>query len=115
MAMLKHDTLQRLFTTSNDLADRIVSAAPVAPAEVAAVNELMKRRDQVNGLINSIIGDAFIAVASTPELKQAFSDLEAAVKDLTAWQKALDGINQAVALADQVIAVALQIIELAAV
>ena len=113
--MLKHDILQQLFATSNDLADRVVSAAPVAPAEVAAVNELMKRRDQVNGLISSVIADEFLAVASTPELKQAFSDLDAAVKGLTAWQKALDGINQAVALADQVITVALKVIELAAI
>jgi hypothetical protein len=113
--MLKHDVLQQLFTTSNDLADRIVSAAPATPAEVAEVNELMKRRDQVNGLVSSIIADEFVAVASTPELKQSLSELGSAVNQLIAWQNKLDGINQAVALADQVITVVLKIIELAAV
>jgi hypothetical protein len=113
--MFKHDVLQQLFSASNDLADRIVKAAPVTPDQVAETNELMCRRDQVNGLISSIIAARFVEVANTPDLKQSFSDLGAAVGQLIAWQKGLDGINQAIALVDQVIAVALKIIELAAV
>lgn len=110
---MKTEVLDTLFGDRDQLSDMIIDLTPGDdPAQKAAFQKLVQRRDRLTGTINDLIACDFNAAAQGLNAKVA--ELDAQSAELQALDKKVQNISAAIQVTDQIVQLVMDIIKLVA-